>query len=177
VLDDDSVKCWGYNVYGQLGLDDVSTRGSCAEQMGDKLDAVDLGPGRAAKMISAGRYHTCAVLDDDSVKCWGANDQGQLGLRGTSNRGDGPGEMGDKLDAVDLGTGRTAKTISAGDHHTCAVLDDDSVKCWGMNGRGQLGLGDTAKRGASADEMGDNLPVVDFGTYVDEYGRSLRVIS
>ena len=115
--------------------------------MGDALPAVDLGTGRTAKMISAGYAHTCAVLDDDSVKCWGRNNYGQLGFGDTSNRGDGPGEMGDNLDAVDLGTGRTAKMISAGDVHTCAVLDDDSVKCWGDNDYGQLGLGDTSNRG------------------------------
>ena len=73
----------------------------------------------------------CAVLDDDSVKCWGDNWYGKLGLGEPSSRGDGPGEMGDNLPAVDLGTGRTAKMISAGGFHTCAVLDDDSVKCWG----------------------------------------------
>ena len=84
--------------------------------------------------------------------------------------------MGDALPAVNLGTGRTAKMIGAGDHHTCAVLDDDSVKCWGRNDYGQLGLGDTSNRGDGPGEMGDNLPIVDLG-YVDKYGRGLRVIS
>jgi alpha-tubulin suppressor-like RCC1 family protein len=85
--------------------------------------------------------------------------------------------MGDDLPVVDLGTGRTAKMISAGGEHTCALLDDDSVKCWGRNQYGQLGLGDTSNRGDGPGEMGDNLPVVDLGTYVGNYGRGLRVIS
>ena len=76
--------------------------------------------------------HTCVILDDDSVKCWGfLNNVGQLGLGDTTSRGDGSNEMGDNLPAVNLGTGRTAKAIATGSSHTCAVLNDDSVKCWG----------------------------------------------
>jgi hypothetical protein len=83
----------------------------------------------------------CAVLDDGSVKCWGKNSDGQLGYGDTVQSGDGAGEMGDALPAVALGTGRTAVSIEAGSDHTCAVLDDRSVKCWGANGYGQLGSG------------------------------------
>ena len=75
------------------------------------------------------------------MKCWGYNDNGQLGYGDTNNRGDGPNEVGDFLPTVDLGTGKKAKQISAGFRHTCAVLNDDSVKCWGSGGYGQLGYG------------------------------------
>ncbi len=49
--------------------------------------------------------------------------------------------MGDNLPVVDLGSGRTAKVIAAGGSHTCAILDNSSIKCWGENDHGQLGLG------------------------------------
>jgi len=72
--------------------------------------------------------------------------------------------MGDNLPTVDLGTGRTTVWIAAGWVHTCALLDDASVKCWGNNLGGRLGVGDTNTRGDASGEMGDNLPAVDLGT-------------
>jgi alpha-tubulin suppressor-like RCC1 family protein len=125
--------------------------------MGDNLPSVNLGTGKTAVTISAGQFHTCAILNDASVKCWGYNAYGQLGVSGTLDRGDGPGEMGDNLPAVDLGAGKSAVAISAGWDHTCALLNDGSVKCWGYNGYGQLGRGDTFPRGGLPTDMGDAL--------------------
>ena len=65
---------------------------------------------------------------------------------------------------MDLGTGRSATAIFAGGGHTCALLVDTSLKCWGDNGAGELGLGDTNRRGDASGDMGDNLPAVDLGT-------------
>ncbi len=172
ILDNDTVKCWGSNGYGRLGLGDTVRRGDHENEMGDNLPIVNLGTERTAKAISAGEGHTCAILDDDTVKCWGYNNYGQLGLGNTANRGDGANEMGDNLPIVNVGTGRTAKAISAGNHHTCALLDNDALKCWGSNGYGRLGLGDTYARGDSASEMGDNLPAVDLGD-----GRTAKSVS
>ena len=67
--------------------------------------------------------------------------------------GDGSGEMGDNLPVVNLGTGRTATAIAAGDLHTCAVLDNASVKCWGWNDYGQLGIDNTTQMGDGPGEM------------------------
>ncbi len=164
ILDNNTVKCWGYNSAGQLGLGFGASRGNAPGQMGDALPTVDLGTGRTAVQLEAGAEHTCAVLDNGAVKCWGANDFGQLGLGDVAYRGDGPGEMGDALPAVDLGTGRTALEVWAGGFHTCALLDNLTVKCWGRNDRGQLGLGDTANRGDDPGEMGNALPAVALGT-------------
>ena len=133
-------------------------------EMGNNLVAIELGTGRTATAIAAGKYHNCAILDNSSIKCWGANATGQLGLGDSNKRGDtdsnGDSEMGDNLPSVDLGTGRTARGITAGDNQTCAVLDDASLKCWGSNTAGELGLGDTNNRGDVSGEMGDNLPAI-----------------
>jgi len=172
LLDDATVKCWGMNVFGQLGLGDTTARGGAAGQMGSALPLVDLGPGRTATALSGGHFHTCALLDDSTVKCWGLNIGAQLGLGDTADRGDQAGEMGSALPVVDLGVGRTAKVLAAGGNYTCAVLDDSTVKCWGGNGDGQLGLGDTNARGGQAGEMGAALPVVDLGT-----GRTAKALT
>lgn len=60
----------------------------------------------------------------------------QLGVGDTSSRGTVPSDMGYGLDFVDLGTGRSATNVGCGQHHSCAVLDDGSLKCWGWNSKG-----------------------------------------
>lgn len=156
------VKCWGTNGYGELGLGDTKSRGKVTAEMGATLPAVNLGTGRTAKQIAVGCSHNCAILDDGSVKCWGENWFGKLGIgeEVTLNRGDAPGEMGDALPAVNLGAGRTAKLIAAGWGTTCAVLDDDSIKCWGVIG--DYGTGTSHSIGSQAAQMGDALPGISF---------------
>ncbi|HMJ12622.1 MAG TPA: hypothetical protein VK524_14455, partial [Polyangiaceae bacterium] len=163
ILSDGSVRCWGSNSYGQLGYGDTRTRGLNADELGAALPKVQLGTGRTARKIAAGNGHSCALLDDGSVKCWGRNHAGQLGIGTGDNRGDEANEMGDTLPRVELGTGRTARAIYAGSFHTCALLDNATVKCWGHNQHGQLGLGDVENRGDSAGELGNALPEVKLG--------------
>lgn len=110
--------------------------------------------------VATGEVHTCALLDDRNVKCWGNNSFGQLGYGDTRDRGGVPADMGDNLPTVDLGTGRTAVAIAAAHYGTCAILDDGSAKCWGQ------GFGGTATRddvGAAPGPLGDRLPPLDFG--------------
>ena len=128
---DSSVKCWGDNKHGQLGIGDNLSRGNVKGEMGDFLPTVNLGTGRSAVSITAGDGFTCAILDDGSVKCWGYNNRGQLGIGDTADRGDDANEMGDNLPAVDIGVARTTKAVSAGPCHMCALLDDSFIKCWG----------------------------------------------
>ncbi|HMI84168.1 MAG TPA: hypothetical protein VK550_08730, partial [Polyangiaceae bacterium] len=171
LLDDGAVKCWGANPNGQLGLGDTRDRGADPTDMGDALPAVSLGTGRTAKMIATGQIHSCALLDNGTVKCWGLNDSGDLGLGDMATRGDNANEMGDDLPAINVGTGRTVQFIAAGAFHTCVLLDNGTLKCWGNNAYGQLGLGNTADRGANQNQMGDNLPAVNLGT-----GRSAKSV-
>jgi alpha-tubulin suppressor-like RCC1 family protein len=163
LLDEGSVKCWGDGELGALGLGDKHNRGERPGEMGDALPPVPLGTGRSALAISVAGRHSCALLDDGSVKCWGSNESGELGLGDRETRGDEPGEMGDDLPRVDLGSERQAVSIAVGNRHACALLDDGSLKCWGANSWGSLGLGDTMTRGALPDQMGDALPAVPLG--------------
>ena len=141
VLNDGTLKCWGWNRYGQLGIGadgDATSRNTPT--------AVNLGAGRTAKALSLGSSHTCAILDDDTLKCWGQGihiGAGLLGYGDTTQR-----NAPEATAVVNLGAGRTAKAVAAGRHHTCAILDDGTLKCWGYNNWGQLGYGDKTSRNA-----------------------------
>ena len=164
VLDNADVKCWGKGLDGQLISGSTTDIGYATSQMGDNLSAVDLGTGRTGLHVSGGTSTTCAVLDNGDLKCWGSNTQGMLGQGDTTDRGGSPGDLGDNLTAIDLGTGRTAVSVHAGAFHTCAKLDNGEVKCWGKNLQGQLGQGNTTKLGDGPGEMGDSLPAIAFPT-------------
>lgn len=172
ILDDHSVKCWGRNSYGQLGLDSMTARGAVAGDMGNALPPVSLGTGRTALAVSAGGQFSCALLDNHQVKCWGRNGSGQLGLGTMNDRGDAPGEMA-SLPAIDFGTGRTATAIASSYGHSCAILDNGTVKCWGENTSGELGSGPSGNRGDGPNEMGDVWPAVPLGTGRTAIGLAL----
>jgi alpha-tubulin suppressor-like RCC1 family protein len=158
------VKCWGLNNAGQLGLGDTQSRGNQPGQMGQSLPAVDLGTGLTATAIAVGGNHTCALLSNATVKCWGYNANGQLGQGDTMNRGDMPGQMGNNLIAINLGTNAVPQAVVAGGNHTCALLAGGKVKCWGFNNIGQLALADKVNRGDAPNQMGDALPFARLGT-------------
>jgi alpha-tubulin suppressor-like RCC1 family protein len=165
ILDNDQLKCWGYNADGQLGLEDSANRGLDAP-LGDALPAVNLGTGRIARAVALGETHTCAILDTGNVKCWGLAYEGALGYEDGLDRGGAPATMGDNLPVVNLGTDRTARAIAATSYRTtCAILDDHRVKCWGINQSCSLGNGDgdVLSYGYSEGTMGDQLPYVDIG--------------
>jgi hypothetical protein len=132
LLEDHQVKCWGDNGEGQLGQGDKKFRGAQLADMGDALPPVDLGTGRTAKVLAAGRYATCVILDTDDLKCWGHAQM--AGLPGSGYYGDEPGEMGDALPIVDLGAGRKAKRVAVSYSDTCVERDDGKVRCWGLGG-------------------------------------------
>ena len=85
---------------------------------------MDLGTGRTAKAVSCEWASTCAILDDDSLMCWGLNAGGQLGVGDTTNKPSPTAVV-----ATNLGAG--VKSVATGYQHTCAVLNDGSLKCWG----------------------------------------------
>ena len=95
---------------------------------------VDLGEEHAVH-LAAGTYHTCALLNTSTVKCWGANFNGQLGIGSQEGIGDDAHEMGVNLTIVPLPN--NVRHVSAGAYHNCALLRDGAVYCWGWNEHGQ----------------------------------------
>ena len=139
ILDNGSVRCWGAGLEGELGYGNTQAVGD--NESPGSVAPVNLGTGRSAVAIATGAYHTCAILDNGTVSCWGRNSSGQLGYGNINTVGDNeaPGSMG----PVNLGAGRTAVAIAAGEEHTCALLDNGTVRCWGVSNKGQLGYGVT----------------------------------
>jgi hypothetical protein len=173
ILTDHNVKCWGDGAYGQLGYGDMRYRGQAPTEMGDALPFVDLGTGRTALSIAAGRYATCAILDDSSLKCWGL-----WGLNGTNDRGnvgDEPGEMGDHLAPLDLG-GRRPVHVAIGQAVACAWTDDQSIWCWdGQTSpprRVDLGSSNKTVRALSADDRYTVMVLFDDGSVIRGLGGS-----
>ena len=123
-----TVECWGDNSSGELGNGTI-TNSSTPAGVG--------GLSGAATAITAGHdQHTCALLSNGTVRCWGNNSYGQLG-----NGASGTGTYSTTPVAVSGLSGATA--IVAGVGHTCALLSTGTVECWGFNYAGQLGNGTT----------------------------------
>ena len=122
------VSCWGMNELGQVGRPGEVTR-ERVEPNPAEVEGVD-----GATAISAGYYHTCAVLKGGTIKCWGSNFYGELGRP--------PSKMGQpKAEPVEGIT--SATQLACGEQHTCMLQGDGRIACWGRNHRGQLGNGTT----------------------------------
>ncbi|MGA9762752.1 MAG: hypothetical protein WBQ14_10035 [Gaiellaceae bacterium] len=117
-----TVKCWGYITPGDLG-----TAKPLLNSSRPKL-AVGI---KNAVSISSGGFHTCALISGGTVKCWGADQFGQLG----------DGKLSDSAKPVTVIGIKHAVSISSGVLHTCALLSGGAVKCWGRNDDGELGSG------------------------------------
>lgn len=157
LLETGSVRCWGVGSVGQLGYGNIDNIGDTETPA--SAGNVDVG-GRVIQ-LAAGYAHTCALLETGSVRCWGYGAQGRLGYGNTDDIGDTetPASAGD----VDVG-GAVAE-LAAGGGHTCAILSDGRLRCWGYGSYGQLGTGSSAHIGdgetpASVSPVPFNGPVV-----------------
>lgn len=129
IVEGERVLCWGDNGSGQLGQGHRSWSGNLP--LGDGPSEVSLGRVGRLAGITAGDEHSCAWFDDGRLKCWGGNEDGQLGLGDLQPKGTQPGQMGDQLGFVDLGQGAKVIAADAGPSTTCVLLADQRVKCWG----------------------------------------------
>lgn len=111
------------------------------------------GPSQAAAFATIGGGHTCAVMTDGTMRCWGRGEFGQLGYGDRLSIGDDEFAGAGGLVSV------PGKVVSAdaGEDHTCAVSDRGQVRCWGRNLRGQLGRG-------GRDNMGDDETVSEMSS-------------
>jgi len=138
ILADRTVSCWGANHSGQLGPGDAAVTRATPVAV----------PGLSGVVaLAAGSSHTCALLDNQRVACWGYDQQGQLGVATPS-------------DATSIATPTLVPgvdhvvAIAAGQAHTCALIADGTVSCWGAGRAGELGDGVGADRSSPAQVSG-----------------------
>jgi alpha-tubulin suppressor-like RCC1 family protein len=163
LLDLGGVRCWGDSSQGRLGY-------ANADVIGDNeapTVAGDVSLGAPAEQITTGNSHSCALLDDGSVRCWGSGNGGALGYgiipgvldvtdAGNGNDNIGDNELPSTVGPVNFGAGTVAQ-ITAGGLHTCVRLTTGDVRCWGDSGFGQLGY-------ANETVIGDNeTPAAAYG--------------
>jgi alpha-tubulin suppressor-like RCC1 family protein len=166
---DGAVRCFGLGPRGELGRD------SGPEVVGYPMSSLGT-PGRHVRMsavrairysdtapavaIASGHFFNCAVFSPvpagsrGNVRCWGANDRGQLGTDSNSAQvGLSPAASVSALDYINFlitpgSATDTAVEVVAGATHACALFVSGGVRCWGSNGHGELGRDDTVDTGA-----------------------------
>lgn len=147
LLESGQVRCWGDGErFGVTGYGNTDVIGD------NELPTQDVAVGGTVVQLAAGGYHTCALLDNGKVRCWGQAEYGALGYGNINDIGD------DELPEVagDVNVGGPVKLIAAGGAQTCALLDSGAVRCWGHGVSGALGYG-------NVENIGDNETPADAG--------------
>lgn len=121
-----SVKCWGLNNNGQLGLSTTTSQSSTPLTIAGLSGVAD---------IKVGGSSVCALTSNGGVKCWGSNSSGQIGNGSTGGVVTAPADVSGLQSGV--------KQVAVGNTHACAVLSDGTAKCWGAGSYGALGDGTT----------------------------------
>lgn len=150
LLQDGTVRCWGGNARGQLGNNSV-----LASQ--NPVSPLFLSGAIAITASPAGR-HTCALLVDGTVRCWGDNARGQLGDGSSGSFSPFPVTVAGLSNVV---------SVAAGLDHTCAVLANGSARCWGSNEFGKLGNSNQQDRTTpdTVSAMTDAVSITAGGNY------------
>jgi len=130
---DGTLWTWGYNFYGQLGINNTNTRCTPVQVFGSATNW---------KQVACGGNHTAAIKTDGTLWTWGRNSNGQLGTGGA-----------DKPTPVQVASVTNWKQVSCSNLNTAAIKTDGTLWTWGVNSYGQLGVNDTTQR---------NTPVTTF---------------
>lgn len=153
VLESGAVKCWGYNIYGQLG-DGTTTNSKTPVDVMGVNDAID---------VSVGVNHSCILTSSGAVKCWGYNGYGNLGDGTTVNKSS-------VVSSLNVTSGIIK--IQSSDSNVCALSNTGALWCWGYGGQYQHGF-NTGTVSTPTQVTGFNAPVVQFALSDTRMGYAL----
>jgi hypothetical protein len=145
-----ALRCWGPNDEGQCGYGHVRPIGATRDSVPRLVGDVPIGD--FVRQVDVGLYHTCVVTLQYTLRCWGSNIYGQLGYGRAGNVGETPETTPARVGDVPMPRGLKVMRVATGAWHTCVLLSDHSVRCWGrghgLTGpAGAIGYGDEATRG------------------------------
>ncbi len=163
ILTNGGLRCFGDNTYGQLGYPGVANVGltTSPASVGDVVLVGTMSTVMAKKVVT-GDKHTCVLLTSGDVRCFGDASFGKLGVGATlgTQTKIGDDEFPSTINTVSLGG--PAIDLVAGREHTCALMQDQTIRCWGLGTSGQLGNGRFENIGD--DELPSSIPAITIGT-------------
>lgn len=125
-------KCFGLGSSYQLGNNLTSSLGDESGEMGASLAALSFASSYPIQ-IASGKEHSCSLMADSTIYCWGSNTYGQLGIGASYTHSTTPAII----------AGITGSAIAVGDYHSCILKSDYTIYCFGLNSSGQLGQNNT----------------------------------
>ncbi|PRP96101.1 RCC1 domain-containing protein [Enhygromyxa salina] len=156
LMADQNVRCWGTGFSGRLGYGNTENIGD-DEFPSSILDVMVGGP---VLEIDAGGSHSCARLANGTLRCWGGGFSGQLGYGNSNSIGDDEFPV----TAGDVPTGGAVVAQATGISHTCAILANGKIRCWGAGSSGALGYGNTTAVGSmNTPAQAGDVPAVPLG--------------
>jgi hypothetical protein len=169
---DNQLMCWGEATDSRIGINGGTNIGDTAGELPTGL--LDFGGGRTVSDVSAGADFTCVLLSDNTVKCFGNNLDGKLGISVSDqvcqcepcklNAINCQADTVADLKTVNLGLNVVAQSLALGSAHACAIVTGNfpltGLKCWGRNAEGQLGYENAHNYGDTFADIGDGLPFV-----------------
>ena len=159
ILESGEVKCWGKLPDGYLGpwSEDI---GDEPNEMGKSLPPLGFGQNSSALKLSCQQEHACVLFEDGDIKCWGTSYDGALGA---GSKVKVPVDL--ETPPIDLGLRGDVEVqdVCVGRFNSCALLNNGEVKCWGSNGNGYTGPGQSKNLGRAPREVGDTFHTIDFG--------------
>ncbi|UMG93360.1 hypothetical protein [Nocardioides sp. TF02-7] len=160
VLAGGRVRCWGQGLHGRLGYGNGTNIGNNETP----ASAGDVELYSAAAAVAAGGEHTCVALGSGKLHCFGRSLYGQLGY----GNQDAVGDDETPADAGLVPVLESVRAVAAGTDHTCAIVADGHVRCWGAGDDGRLGLADT-------DDVGDGELALEGGRV--QVGGTVRAVA